>query len=75
MKKVYANFGQRFKIGNEEYVLAQTDYNEVNLISLQDGNRWTNPVDMAGGYCHDFTRAEILKIIGFGQKFKKIKGE
>lgn len=35
--------GSRFRLDGVSYILAQTEAKKVALISLEDGNRWSNP--------------------------------
>jgi len=49
-KKILFSIGDLFQYqddkyyNDEYYILAQTGNSEFNLISLKDGNRWTNPL-------------------------------
>ena len=36
--------GDRFEMGGNEYILAQTDPHMMQMICLEDGNRWDNAV-------------------------------
>lgn len=38
--------GQRFRLDSEIYILAQTEQKKVALISLSNGNRWTDPISV-----------------------------
>ncbi len=41
----------------EKYILAVTDRNTINFISLETGNRWNDPVKLEDGelQCRDFS--------------------
>jgi len=66
-------FGQRFLLDNEtEYILAQVDFDKVVLISLKDGNRYTDVLDVEDSLM--ITEEEFKIICGnsYGQ-FKLIE--
>jgi hypothetical protein len=54
--------GDRFEINGVWYLLAQFDSNKVALISLETGNRWTEPCSVKDS-CH-ISRDEFYSISG-----------
>jgi hypothetical protein len=66
--QIKIGMGSRFLFGNLEYILSLTEiksnknisYNLMCLISLDDGNRWQNPVNVEN--CYDISFKEFQKI-------------
>ena len=54
------------------YILAQVDFNKVNLISLDDGNRYVKPMSVID--TPDVTKDEFEKLIK-GGKFNKVNNK
>ena len=52
--------GDWFDKRDEKYVLAQTSYHQLQLVSLHDGNRWTKKVEVKDPYCLTKEEWEIL---------------
>ena len=44
--KVVHKFGNRYQSKGEDYILACVDDKRGALISLKNGNRWTNPISV-----------------------------
>lgn len=61
--------GQRFVGGYGTYILSQTGSKKVNLISLSDGNRYTEGIPV--NKVHNITDEEFREICG-GDKFTKV---
>lgn len=51
------------------YILASLGKSEVNLISLQDGNRWTDPMTVL--LSHEIPKEEFEK--HFGEEWKLVR--
>ena len=69
---------QTFSVGDmfecpmrEKYILAQVDKKGCCLISLEDGNRWSAPIEVK--YTRKITLKEIDKMSGACGSFKKIQ--
>ena len=63
--------GDRFMYHEEEYILAQVDYKECCLISLENGDRWDNPVKI-NDPCF-ITQEELNEMCDYqSEKFIKI---
>jgi hypothetical protein len=56
------NIGQIYHYGENYMLLCQCDHNEVALIDLDDGNRWTFPVEVKDPY--DISDDEWTEITG-----------
>ena len=55
--------GQRFKHNDgETYILARLDCDTVNLVDLEDGNRYTTPIDVKDSI--EITEEEMIQLIG-----------
>jgi|SRR5690606_2039480 len=44
--RVVHKIGNRYQYEGEDYILACVDNKKIALISLEDGNRWTNPISV-----------------------------
>jgi len=60
VKEVTYKTGQRFKIGNDLAILAQTSHSLYALISLGDGNRYTEPISVGNSYI--ITQEELSRM-------------
>ena len=71
MKSVY-RAGDRFKKDEghfgEPYILATLGVGQVNLISLQDGNRWSEPLQVSNA--REINRAEFEQ--HFGTEWRRV---
>lgn len=67
--KIY-HVGQRFTHYNGEYILANTNFKTISLISLRNGNRWSNPIKVAN--VHAITGKEMRQLTRSGE-FKPIE--
>lgn len=63
-KPVFYRVGQRFLRHGEEHILAQTNARKMNLISLKDGNRWTDEIAVKTAY--KISKEELFVIVKDG---------
>lgn len=68
-KQTYS-IGDRFSFYGDKYILSCVDVNEVNLINLQDGERWNDPVKV--NEIRSITSTEFKQLTG-DYNFKKIE--
>jgi hypothetical protein len=61
--------GDRFECDGEDFILARVKPNVINLIRLDDGHNWDNPLKVKD--CHNITKEEFKKLCG-GFKLNKI---
>jgi len=47
METVTYNLGDRYINKGNEYILANVDYGEIAMISIEDGNRYMSPIEVA----------------------------
>lgn len=67
-KQTYS-IGDRFSLDGEEYILCCVAHKEINLICLEDGSRWDNPVKVNNA--RSIKRNEFKQLTG-DFNFKKI---
>lgn len=68
---------QEFRTNPEYYILAQVAPDSINLISLKDGNRWTDiPVDLSSDHrpsrMLNISYANLRKLVGSSYNFRKV---
>lgn len=71
-KQTFYKLGQRFRCGDDLYILSRLDIDQVILINLEDGNAWR----YGGGAVEDdkkITEEEFSKLTGSEYKFELVE--
>ena len=69
LEKQTYSIGDKFRLCEEEYIIARFDDNKICLICLENGNRWRNPVEANE---HSEITEEEFEAVTLGYPFTKI---
>jgi hypothetical protein len=67
---VIHRLGDRYKIGDSEYILACVNYKSIALINLESGNRYTDPIECA--YEHNNVPNSAVQLASNNDDFIKV---